>query len=169
MKPVVIVTILSALFTSCTAPQQDSSSPGATVRGKDLPPVIGGNAAAGDRVPKPISMQNPVIPVELRKQRIAVVVTVVLVVSRNGSVYVEQVLNSPDPALTRAVVAACVKWTFEPGIKNGRAVNTRLRVPILFTFDDDKKVPNQSAEPSRTAVTAPASAGARASGAPGSP
>ena len=36
-----------------------------------------------------------------------------------------------------AAVQAVSKWKFKPGRKGGRAVNTHMQVPIVFTLNED--------------------------------
>ena len=36
-----------------------------------------------------------------------------------------------------AAVQAVSKWKFRPGKKSGRAVNTHMQVPIVFTLNEE--------------------------------
>jgi len=40
--------------------------------------------------------------------------------------------------LGEAAVEAVSKWRFEAGVKNGRPVNTRMEMPIVFTLSKDE-------------------------------
>ncbi len=56
-------------------------------------------------------------------------------------------LNGVDAAqakqwLEASAVAAVAQWKFSPGQKGGRAVNTHLQMPIVFTMSDGKPLPN---------------------------
>lgn len=43
-----------------------------------------------------------------------------------------RILESPDPRLTRAVVAAVLQWRFEPARRGGRAVRQFVQIPFVF-------------------------------------
>jgi hypothetical protein len=51
-------------------------------------------------------------------------------------------------------VEAVSRFKFAPGYKNGRPVNCLLRQNIHFGLEEER--PNQSPEPTATAVTPPA-------------
>ena len=40
------------------------------------------------------------------------------------------------PCAIQVAIQAVGKWTFRPGRKGGRAVNTRMQVPIVFSLND---------------------------------
>lgn len=116
-----------------------------------------------DRQPTPKTQVRPSYPAELREAGISGEVMVGFIIDTKGEVRnaspirgtpVEgQALTldnftvaaageakttaNPDWAqgqLEAAAVAAVSQWKFEPGEKGGRAVNTRMQVPIVFTL-----------------------------------
>lgn len=45
---------------------------------------------------------------------------------------------TPAGIFDAASVAAAEQWTFEPAIKNGKAVASALKIPVTFAMDDDE-------------------------------
>jgi TonB family protein len=122
MQKILAFTFLVFLVTSCssTAPQPQ------VIRGPDL--VLGKD----DRLPKIRHLSQPDYPAELRKANVEGVVTIEFFVDRYGNVVAAKAVDSPDPRLSVLAERAAVSWTFEPGIKNGVPVSSRLQVPITF-------------------------------------
>jgi outer membrane biosynthesis protein TonB len=104
-----------------------------------------------DQVPRPTFQKAPVFPAELRKAGVQVAVVVSFVVDSTGSVQnliLTQIKRLPqadgkelDPAVLKslpmgdfstAALEAVSQWKFDPGVKGGRMVNTRMQVPIVF-------------------------------------
>ncbi len=86
-----------------------------------------------DRMPMVRYQTNPVYPADLRRRGIGGEVLVEFVIDERGLVRVPRVLRAPHQALGEAAENAVGQWTFFPGMKDGRAVATRLQVPIEFT------------------------------------
>ena len=57
------------------------------------------------------------------------------IVDTEGNVVEATVAKSTDPAFTDAALAAVRSWKFTPGKKAGQPVNTRMRLPMTFTFE----------------------------------
>lgn len=101
-------------------------------------PVPAGN---GDRPPRPIKRQAPVYPLGLRIAEGKGEVILGFVVNTEGKV--EDVMEVPpaagkppsDADFVAAAIQAVRLWEFEPGIKNGKPVKTRMQVPIIFNMD----------------------------------
>lgn len=91
---------------------------------------------AFDQAPVPIERARPQYPFDLRKANITGQVIVEFIVTTKGDVVNAFALRFTHPGFAPAAVAAVLKWKFKPGIKNGRPVNTRLQVPIVFTLND---------------------------------
>jgi protein TonB len=85
-----------------------------------------------DRAPMVRYQEAPVYPPDLRRRGIGGEVLVEFVIDERGLVRMPRVLRSPHEALGEAAEVAVAQWTFFPGVKNGRAVATRLQVPIEF-------------------------------------
>lgn len=87
------------------------------------------------RAPRPISQRAPTYPPELRRAGISGTVVLMFVVRSDGSTSNITVERSDNPAFEEPAIRAVRKWRFEPGEKDGKAVNTRVRIPIPFKFN----------------------------------
>lgn len=63
--------------------------------------------------------------------------TVGFIVNSNGDVVEATALKSSQREFEAAAVQAVSKWKFKPGRKGGKAVNTRMQVPIVFSITDE--------------------------------
>jgi TonB family protein len=86
-----------------------------------------------DRMPMVRYQEAPAYPPDLRRRGIGGEVLVEFVIDERGLVRMPRVLRAPHEALGEAAEVAVAQWTFFPGMKNGRAVATRLQVPIEFS------------------------------------
>ncbi len=86
-----------------------------------------------DRMPMVRYQTPPVYPSDLQRQGIGGEVVVEFVVDERGMARSPRAINSPHTALSEAAENAVGQWTFFPGMKDGRAVSTRIQVPIEFT------------------------------------
>ena len=60
------------------------------------------------------------------------------VVDTNGNATEPTVMRSNSPGFEAPAIDAILQWKFTPGIRNGRPVHTRMRIPIIFhLFDED--------------------------------
>ncbi len=84
--------------------------------------------------PKPIKHVSPVYPPELKSKRVEGEVHLVLIVLEDGSVDDVRVMRMSSPAFAEAAVEAAKQWKFEPGMKDGRPVKTRVRLPMSFSL-----------------------------------
>jgi len=82
--------------------------------------------------PRPIRQQKPVYPLSERKGGFKGVVVVDFVVSKSGEVKDVVVYQSNNPNFNDPAIEAVRQWKFEPGYVGGRAVSTRMRVPMVF-------------------------------------
>ena len=82
--------------------------------------------------PEAVSQVPPVYPAELRKAKIEGSVTLVFVLNENGRVEEARVENSSRPEFERPALEAIRKWRFRPGMKDGQAVRTYIRIPMRF-------------------------------------
>lgn len=90
------------------------------------------NLSQLDRVPEPISQAAPRVPFELKKEVGRSEVVIEFIVDVEGRVRDPVVVRSTHPGFHNAALDGVSRWRFRPGIKTGRKVNTRMRVPILF-------------------------------------
>jgi len=90
-----------------------------------------------DHAPQARLQAKPSYPFEMRKAGITGEVLVGFIVSSSGDVLDATALKSSSREFESAAVQAVSKWKFKPGRKAGRAVNTRMQIPILFNIADD--------------------------------
>jgi protein TonB len=85
-----------------------------------------------DQLPRVTQQRAPEYPPELKKKKISGTVYVIFVVSKQGRVEQAKVQKSTNPAFDAPALKAVKRWSFEPGRKNGKPVQFRMRVPISF-------------------------------------
>lgn len=85
-----------------------------------------------EKRPAAVSQIAPAYPAELRKARIEGSVTLVFVLDENGRVEEPRVENSSRPEFEKPALDAIRKWRFRPGMKDGQAVRTYIRIPMRF-------------------------------------
>ena len=85
-----------------------------------------------EKRPEAISQVAPAYPAELRKAKIDGSVMLMFVLDENGRVEDPRVENSSRPEFEKPAVEAIKKWRFRPGIREGKAVRTYIRIPIKF-------------------------------------
>lgn len=89
-----------------------------------------------DQIPVPRFRQQPIYPYEMRRAGITGEVNIGFIVDANGDVRDPYVINSTHREFEVAAVQAVAKWKFRPGRRGGRNVNTKMSVPIVFSFND---------------------------------
>jgi TonB family protein len=94
-----------------------------------------------DQAPRAKSQARPQYPVALRTEGVEGQVVVDFIVDRNGNVQNAFAAKSSRPEFAAAAVEAVNQWTFSPGRKDGRDVNTHLLVSIMFTLNNKKDAP----------------------------
>jgi periplasmic protein TonB len=85
-----------------------------------------------DRQPVPIFQPPPIPPSGLVQEGSSSTVWVEFIVLGDGSVSQAIARNTTDYRFNEAAVRGVSRWKFKPGFKNGRKVNTRMMVPIVF-------------------------------------
>ncbi|HRE08665.1 MAG TPA: TonB family protein [Opitutaceae bacterium] len=90
-----------------------------------------------DQVPSPRFQAKPVYPFEMRRAGITGDVLVGFIVDSNGDVREAYAIKSTQREFEAAAIQAVSKWKFRPGKKGGRAVNTRMQVPIVFSITEE--------------------------------
>jgi len=88
-----------------------------------------------DRVPAARTQMGPTYPYEMKRDGIEGEVTVCFIVDVNGEVLAPYAAASTRREFEAAAVLAVSKWKFTPGWKSGRAVNTRMLVPLVFRIE----------------------------------
>ncbi len=89
-----------------------------------------------DRAPVPLLQRPPRFPAEMKKQVSFAEVTVDFIVDKNGRVPWAKVTSASHRGFEDAAVLGVSRWQFKPGTKGGKAVNTRMRVPLHFRVVD---------------------------------
>ncbi|MBI2947630.1 MAG: energy transducer TonB [Verrucomicrobia bacterium] len=85
-----------------------------------------------EKRPEAVSQVPPTYPSELRKSKIEGLVTLVFLLSEEGRVEDPRVENSSRPEFEKPALEAIRKWRFRPGMKDGQAVRTYIRLPMRF-------------------------------------
>jgi len=86
-----------------------------------------------DSSPVPIHTVSPVVP--FREQSAGTVV-LEFVVTPLGNVTQMRVISSTRREFERPAMVAVEQWRFEPGMKDGTRVSSRVRLPIRFNGGD---------------------------------
>ncbi len=84
--------------------------------------------------PRLISRVQPAYPEAMWWSRMRGEVTIEFVVDQTGSVVDPVVAASNNPGFNQAAIDAVLQWRFKPGMRSGRLVKTRMRVPIIFSL-----------------------------------
>lgn len=90
-----------------------------------------------DQVPSAKFQGPPNYPFEMRRAGVSGEVTVAFIVTSNGDVVEAYAVKSTQREFEAPAVQAVSKWKFRPGRKGGRAVNTKMSVPIVFNLNDE--------------------------------
>ncbi|MFN3409604.1 MAG: energy transducer TonB [Limisphaerales bacterium] len=85
-----------------------------------------------EKRPEVISSVPPVYPESLRRARVEGTVTLVFVLDENGRVEDLRVEQSSRPEFEKPALDAVRRWKFRPGMKDGQAVRTYMRLPVRF-------------------------------------
>ncbi len=89
-----------------------------------------------DRVPEPVFQPAPIYPFGLRRDAVTATLRIEFIVDTDGRVINPVVISTTQPGFEEAALSGVSKWKFRPGWKAGRKVNTRMGVPMVFTFAD---------------------------------
>ena len=88
------------------------------------------------RAPRAIAQPAPRFPLELQHEVASAELVVEFIVDTSGSVRNATIVSSTHHGFDRATLDGVRQWKFQPGLKDGRKVNTRIRQPIRFAMDD---------------------------------
>jgi TonB family protein len=89
-----------------------------------------------DRIPEPLFQPAPIYPPNLRSEGPKATVQIEFIVDPQGRVSNPFVVTTDHPGFNDAALAGVSKWKFRAGVRGGAKVNTRMRVPIVFTVMD---------------------------------
>jgi TonB family protein len=91
--------------------------------------------------PRPFFGPAPNYPATLRKSGLKGMVTVAMRVSPQGGVLDPVIESATDPAFGEAVLAVLPQWRFLPQVENGRAVETKVKLPLAFDLPASAQKP----------------------------
>lgn len=91
-----------------------------------------------DQQPVAKFQAKPAYPFEMRRAGINGEVTIQFIVDTNGDVRDPFVVKSSQREFEASALQAVSKWKFRPGRRGGRAVNTRMVVPMVFSLNNDE-------------------------------
>ena len=87
-----------------------------------------------DQIPVARYQARPVYPFELSRAGVTGEATVGFIVDSAGNVRNAYAVKSTHAEFGAAAVEAVNKWKFRAGERGGKAVNTRMQVPIVFAL-----------------------------------
>lgn len=87
-----------------------------------------------DQRARPIFQTAPVYPFELRQKKVEGTVYMLFVVDQDGRVVNPKVEKSTHPAFERPALEAVRQWKFDPAVRGGEKVSSKVRVPIRFAL-----------------------------------
>lgn len=85
-----------------------------------------------DQKPRPVYQVSPTVPSSMRGKKSEGLVTIIFIVDSSGKVNNARVEKSSHQAYEKPALDAVRKWKFEPGVRAGQRVATKMRVPIRF-------------------------------------
>ena len=108
-----------------------------TFKGVRLDIVLTDSMPVAALVPKPV-----VYPVDVAKKGVNGQVVLIVDVATDGSVSAMKVDRSAgDERLDAAALEEVKQWKFKPMVKNGKPVQSQVRVPIEFEMDGNRDAP----------------------------
>lgn len=88
------------------------------------------------RPARAIQVVNPVYPQSAQARGIEGYVILEIVISERGMVSEARILNAePQGLFDQVAIEAIKKWTFEPGIENGKTVISRIKQKVNFELN----------------------------------
>jgi periplasmic protein TonB len=90
-----------------------------------------------DQQPVPTYQPHPLYPYDMKKQGISGQVVVEFILNAEGNVQSAFSVSSTQHEFEASAIQAVSKWRFKPGRRGGRAVNTRMQVPIVFSLNNE--------------------------------
>jgi len=86
-----------------------------------------------EQIPRVIKTTEPAYPLSARRRNIEGKITVKFLVSITGEVSKPSVVSAePEGIFEESVLNAVVLWRFKPGMYQGKAVATWMKLPVLF-------------------------------------
>jgi TonB family protein len=103
-------------------------------RGGKIAESIGSifNLADLDRVPEAVLQPSPMYPISMKREGVTATVVVEFIVDTQGRAINAFILETTHRGFDEAAITGVQKWRFRAGLRGGKKVNTRMRVPITF-------------------------------------
>lgn len=89
-----------------------------------------------DKHPMPIQRVSPIFPYEAKQANLRGWVNVLFIVDENGTVRDARIEASSHREFENSALDAIRLWKFTAGMKDGRAVRSRMLLPFRFTIQD---------------------------------
>lgn len=86
-----------------------------------------------DQKPRPIVQTAPTYPAAIRQKKTGGSVSLMVTVDAQGNVTKVEVEKASDRELEAPALEAVRKWKFEPGMRDGKKVPFKMRLPIKFS------------------------------------
>lgn len=86
-----------------------------------------------DQKPRPLFQTAPTYPAAVRQRKTGGSVFLMVTVDAQGNVTKVDVEKASDRELEAPAVEAVRKWKFEPGMRDGKKVPFKMRLPIKFS------------------------------------
>lgn len=100
-----------------------------------VPAIPVGGLGSKGVLPVPTRQVAPVYPYSMREAGLEGQVVIAFTVDTEGAVRDAYVLRSNNPWFERPALDAVMKWRFKPARMDGRPVNARMQVPLVFQLD----------------------------------
>jgi protein TonB len=85
-----------------------------------------------DQPPRVVLQGAPLYPSTMRGKKVEGVVVLIFIVDANGKVVSPRVESSTHSNFEAPALDAVKKWKFEPGVRAGKTVPCRMRIPVRF-------------------------------------
>lgn len=88
-----------------------------------------------DQGPRVVFQSPPQYPFDLQRKKIEGKVFVLFIVDESGRVKDPKVQRSDHPDFNKPALDAIKRWKFEPGMRSGKKVASKMKVPIRFSLN----------------------------------
>ncbi len=97
---------------------------------KDRPAIC--DVAELDQRPKAVRQSSPVYPRAMKDDGLTGQAEIEFIVTADGSVVCPRIISASQEDFGWAAAAAVAQWRFQAPTKNGKKVDARMTVPVLF-------------------------------------
>lgn len=94
------------------------------------------NSGGESRPARAVQVTNPIYPTSAQARGIEGYVIVEIVISDRGQVTEARVLSAnPSGVFDQSAIEAVKKWSFQPGIENGKTIVSRIKQKVNFELN----------------------------------